>query len=411
MNIFEESYLEDLSKNDFEMLSKNKYLVDKNLKVEEVKHGIILPPEKYKVKIANKLGFNIPLHGKGGVINSDGTYVELSSQDAYGMRQRVSGAYKINSEKVRFIDEEVIYMNYYIHQWGHFLLDVIGRLWYVLKSDKNLKIAYTCYKNEEDKILGNYLEFIKLLGIEESRLVMINEVTQFSKVIVPESSILPGKYYTKEYKNLFDEVVKNSNFNVSKAGKIYCSRSKLKIAKNKEIGENRIEEIFIKNGYRPIYMEQHSLSEQIEILNNSEEIVLTSGSLAHNLLFLKNKTKVTILNKTYRVNLHQFMINDLSEGLIKFVDIYIAPMPILYGLGPFLMSVTKPFKKYLKDEKIGLENEKLLSNKEYLNYYLKWIWLYKAYIFRINSISEGKNDYEKSFKQIRNYYKTGRINE
>lgn len=52
MNIFEESYLEDLSKKDFEMLSKNKYLVDKNLKVEEVKHGIILPPEKYKVKIA-----------------------------------------------------------------------------------------------------------------------------------------------------------------------------------------------------------------------------------------------------------------------------------------------------------------------------------------------------------------------
>lgn len=404
MNIIEVNYLEDLSKKDVVDLSQKHFLNSKELRVEEVAQGIILPPQKLMTEMLNKLGSNGPIFGKGGVTDSIGNYKKISAQDAYGMRARVKGAYSIKNREIPFIDEEVIYMNFYIHQWGHFLLDVVGRLWYAL-ANTNLKIVYTCYEGENDKISGNYLEFLKLLGIDEGRLILINQVTKFSKVIIPESSIFPGAYYTQEYKNIFNLVVENSGCHFNGNHRIYCSRSKLQNAKWKEFGEDNIESIFTSNGFEPVYMEQHSLSEQINILNSSKEIVLTSGSLAHNLLFLKKKVKVTILNKTYRVNLHQFLINDMSDGMITFVDMYVSPMPILYGLGPFMVTTTKPLKNFLKDNELKLYGDLNLSKLDYFRYYLKWLKLYKAYIFRINSIKEGNNKFEKDFYTIRKYFK------
>ncbi|WP_024344735.1 glycosyltransferase family 61 protein [Streptococcus equinus] len=413
MNLIELDYLEELSKYDFEKLSKKNYLADKKLRVEEVSNGFVLPPKKLESRILNKLGLGQSLHGKGGVVDEFGNYVELSSQDAYGMKPRVKGAYKFSHQRIKFIDEEVVYMNYFIHQWGHFLLDVIGRLWYILKSNKKLKIVYTCYEGNQDFIKGNYLELLNLLGIDEKRLILVNEVTQFSKVIVPESSILPGKYYTREYKLIFNEIVKKSECVFEEEKNIYCSRSKLKVAKGKEFGESKIENIFVNNGFTPVYMEELSLKEQIALLNSSKYIVLTSGSLAHNLLFLKNKAKVIILNKTYRVNLHQFLINDFTDGIVTFVDVYVAPLPVLYGMGPFLFSCTEQFEKFLQNEKIYWKRETILSRTDFIKYYFKWLWLYKVYLFRVNSITEGDNEYEKSFREIRTHYRkmTGIRNE
>ncbi|HEV0084610.1 TPA: glycosyltransferase family 61 protein, partial [Streptococcus pneumoniae] len=351
MNKYEERYQENLSKNDFYKLINKSYLSDKELQVQQVKAGIVLPPKAFETKLSNKLGLQKSLHGKGGVVDSNGNYIELSAQKAVGMRNRVYGPYKINYDNLPIRNEKVIYLNYFIKQWGHFLLDVVGRLWYPLLQDNDTKLVYTCYAGTETKIEGNYLEFLKLLGIDQSRLIMINCPTQFSEVIIPESSILPGGYYTKEYKQLFSSVVENiklDKYDVN-AKMIYCSRSKLGIAKSKEFGEDGIEGIFKQNGYTSVYMETMSLEEQIKTLLSAKTIVLTSGSLAHNLLFVNKDIDVFILNKTYRVNLHQFLINEISDATVRFVDIYRSPLPILYGYGPFLMDLTKPLANFLDD--------------------------------------------------------------
>ncbi|MBZ4265893.1 glycosyltransferase family 61 protein, partial [Streptococcus pneumoniae] len=87
------------------------------------------------------------------------------------------------------------------------------------------------------------------------RLILINRPTQFSEIIIPESSILPGEYYTKEYKMLFNSLVANVKLdNNLESKKIYCSRARLDLAKGKEFGENGIEKVFLKNGYTPVYM-------------------------------------------------------------------------------------------------------------------------------------------------------------
>lgn len=410
MNKYEERYQENLSKNDFYKLINKSYLSDKELQVQQVKAGIVLPPKAFETKLSNKLGLQKSLHGNGGVVDSNGNYIELSAQKAVGMRNRVYGPYKINYDNLPIRNEKVIYLNYFIKQWGHFLLDVVGRLWYPLLQDNDTKLVYTCYAGTETKIEGNYLEFLKLLGIDQSRLIMINCPTQFSEVIIPESSILPGGYYTKEYKQLFSSVVENiklDKYDVN-AKMIYCSRSKLGIAKSKEFGEDGIEGIFKQNGYTSVYMETMSLEEQIKTLLSAKTIVLTSGSLAHNLLFVNKDIDVFILNKTYRVNLHQFLINEISDATVRFVDIYRSPLPILYGYGPFLMDLTKPLANFLDDNEFVYEKGTVLSKKDYFKYYLKWLWSYRFFLFRLNGIKEGNSEFEKSFKIIRRYYKTGR---
>jgi putative transferase len=410
MNKFEEKYQEDLSKKDFEKLINKSYLSEKELQVEYVKRGIVLPPKALETKLSNKVGLQKALHGKGGVVDSDGNYVELSAQKAVGMRNRVDGSYKFNHNDLVIRNEKVIYLNYFIKQWGHFLLDVVGRLWYPLLKDSETKLVYTCYTGTETKIEGNYLEFLELLGIDKSRLILINYPTQFDEIIIPESSILPGAYYTKEYKSLFTSVISNIELDNNELDnkKIYCSRSRLDLAKGKEIGESAIEEIFQRNGFTSVYMETMSLTEQIKTLLSAKSIVLTSGSLAHNLLFVNKEVDVFILNKTYRVNLHQFLINEISEATITFVDIYRSPLPILYGYGPFLMDITKPFANFLEDNKFIYDAGTVLSKRDYFRYYFKWLWSYKFFLFRPNQIKEGNSEFEKSFKIIRRYYKTGR---
>lgn len=410
MNISDGKYQEDLTKQDFIELGQKEYLSDKELSVQNVVDGIILPPRYFKSKILNKLGMQDTLHGEGGVIDAHGQYVELSAQVAEGMRNRVYGAYHFDKKKLVKRPEKVIYINYFIKQWGHYLLDVIGRLWYPLLHAKDTKLVYTCYTGKIEEITGNYLEFLELIGISKDRLILINKPTQFEEVVVPESSILPGAYYTKEYRYIFESVIKGVEFTPKKSDnkKIYCSRAKLAVAKGKEFGEDRIEDIFINNGFKPVFMEKMSLTEQIRVLNTSSTIVMTSGSLAHNLLFMKDKKDVIILNKTYRVNLHQFLINEMTEARVRFVDIYISPLPILYGYGPFLVDITHPFKEFLKDNGITTPLNRVLTKKDYFKYYLRWISSYKFYLFRINRIKEGDSKFEKDFSTIRKYYKTGK---
>ncbi|HFR3751164.1 TPA: glycosyltransferase family 61 protein, partial [Streptococcus suis] len=98
----------------------------------------------------------------------------------------------------------------------------------------------------------------------------------------------------------------------------------------------------------------------------------------------------------------------ISDANIRFVDIYRAPVPILYGFGPFLMDLTLPLITFLDKNNFTYEKTPILDKKDYFNFYFRWLWTYKFFIFRINSIKEGNNEFEKEFTIIRKFYKLGK---
>ena len=164
---------------------------------------------------------------------------------------------------------------------------------------------------------------------------------------------------------------------------------------NKEDGENYIEKIYNENGYSSVYLEKLNLKEQIILLNSSKEIAMISGTLPHNLLFVRSNPNVTIINKTYRPNIHQFLINSITNANVKFVDAYVAPLPVLYGRGPFLIRITQEFKQYSDDMHFNSTHLKVntkLAIFDKLKYYLRWGYYYKWYIIKHHPVEEGGFD-------------------
>ena len=64
-------------------------------------------------------------------------------------------------------------------------------------------------------------------------------------------------------------------------------------------------------------------------------------------MFSRTKNQVIILNKTDMTNNYQMVIDHIASSNIIYVDVYKKIFPVLFGMGPFLMYISKYLKKWL----------------------------------------------------------------
>lgn len=356
------NYLDDLMKIEYIKEDKRKYFKNKKLKVEKVYNGIILPAYKEGNKNASQ--------GAGGVIDSNNKYIKLSAQLAHNMVDRVNKKYNISKYDVTYINETVVYLNHFYKHWGHFLIDIISRMWYIIQNPNKYKVVFTDKLGGCEKIEGNYLELLKIFGLKEENIIYIDHPTRFKKIIIPECSIYPGKYFTKEFKKIFKHISNNVEDNIKIPEKIYLSRSLFKKSLEKEIGESSIEKFFNDNDYVSIHPERLPLREQIQYYKNSKEIVCINGTLSHNIVFSRDKTKIIIINKTYKLNKNQELINQLKNANVTYIDCHISLFPISYGKGPFIIVNNNNLKRFAKENNLKWKKTKLSFIKNL--YYILW---------------------------------------
>ena len=324
--------------------SHNMYRISRSMELVEVKNGIVLP----RVECENG-----PKWGLGGVCDADNNFVKLSYYD--GGWATHGGKYEWNNEK--YIDTEVIYFGVYFQHWGHFLVDLIGRLWCYSSERydvKNIKLAYI--GEEEPK--GNFLEFFELLGIPAENLIHITEPTRFKKVIVPEFSCKSCVWYSDEYKSIFDTMalrVKSESYSpdvLSGLEKVYLSRLSFGKARASEFGEDKIAEWFECNGFISFSPEKLTVRDQIYLWNNTKEIACLDGSIPLGLAFCNNKDLIlTVLHKTSleHLNLELFLLMRNCE--VNLLDVWYEPFkgyPKNIGAGPFLLHLGEDAFEYSK---------------------------------------------------------------
>ena len=286
--------------------------------------------------------------GRGGVFDSEQHFISLSG--IYSGGNKVNLVEGTNTEPEVYMGEgydfdctqvdnklsgEAIYHGFVHNHWGHFLIDFSTRLWFVKEADKNAKLVFLAKAGRDFSFIDNIQRFLKLYGIDEYRIVFVNRVTKFERLIIPEPSYQSNSYYSKRYISMFDSIAEKAEFK-SSYKKIYFSRGVFKKAISSEFGGELVDNTFDKAGFKKVYPERCTLDEQIGLIRGADIVAGVSGTITHNMLFAKEGQKLDIVNKTYIMNTMQSDINLMKKIDVIYVDAYSAYYPVSLGIGPFI---------------------------------------------------------------------------
>lgn len=296
--------------------------------------------------------------GAGGVLDHDLNFVKES-----GVTTAFGGKYEFEASTATEIDETVIYIPIIPKHWGHFLIDVLCRFWFVIKHPE-YKILFCMRDYKGDELDGNYLETFRLLGIREDRLVHVKNITHCNKIIIPDATAGYTDLYCREFKDTIALIIKKAlETDEAKAittyPKIYFTRTNFSSARSNEVGEKAIENVFRSNGYKILSPEKLDVIQQIFYIHNAEIIASLSGTAAHNIVFKGDSTKLVIINRTGIPNPPQVSINQLFNVDCTYVDGYSLKYKSQnYGEGPFFIEINENLKKFFDDNQMRIPYSK-----------------------------------------------------
>lgn len=298
---------------EFSRLSEINYYSDKKPELAAVVHAVILPAKESAEHA----------WGSGGAVAENGQLAEGSR-----LGNIFGEVYPFDRHDAVSRDETVYYIPVIPKHWGHFLLDVLCRFWFLLDGiDRGYRIAFCSLDFGEDGLTGNYLEALELLGVSRERLLFITKPTRFAKVLIPESTFGDGAPYCSEYSRIIDYMKTNAlrpeENNLPEAEeRIYFTRTQFRRSRYTEVGEKRIEELFRQRGFTVLAPEKLSVRDQIFYFSKCKEIASLSGTISHNIVFSEPGNRYILLNRCCLPNYAQFAVNQLSPAEVTYVDVY-----------------------------------------------------------------------------------------
>jgi len=326
------------------------------LKIKRVPNGIVHPLQLSKVGGVEKNEF-------GGVTDEKLNFIKLS------LIKRVSppnftikfhnwytGANPDHSfSDIDYIDESVVFLGALPKHYGHFILEGLSRLWFLLESKEvNCKCVYISGANED-----RFNDFFKLFGLKERDIIKITKPTKFRTVIVPEQSIRLHDYYHAKYKDTIDKIKKNiKSENIER---VYFSKAKIK--NNRAIGEAAIEEVFLKNGFNVFHPEDLSMYEMIAVLKGCKVFAATSATNIHNSIFMNDDNTFICLNRSAHFHPIQTMIERMRYLSGNYIDVFYFSSDRNFGDKPCLLGPTKYLFDFFETYKFSFSR---------LKFYLKF---------------------------------------
>lgn len=303
------------------------------------------------------------------VYDKNGNFVPFTSKRRFGKEEYSipETPMKFDDSKVDYYNEEVIYIGFLRGHWGHFMVDSSVRLWALERpecADKRILVTI-------EGMAEFYNKLFMYLKIDKSRILQLDGTVKFRKVLVPELSYFPGKYVSKEFLTPYKKVANSVYLDKPKYEKIYLSRVHFAKGK-KELGEKQIEVIFEMNGYHILYPEELSYEEQVWYYKNCKIMATTNGTIAHNIVYADDGSKLIILNRYKEDNIHQNAINLIKDLDVKYIDAYYRNS----NRENCLMERTSDVCEFCKEEGMLLPPESIFM-KTYLLLIFKLPYLYR----------------------------------
>lgn len=242
-------------------------------------------------------------------------------------RKRMLLQFVKKNDKMPLIDKEVLFLGSAlimdseknnIH-WGHFLIDILPKMWWLKNNDYKGDIVLTSFYTEDSIQETSFLKllqaknghhepiplkkthnkklesFFQSFDIDIERVVILRSPTKYSRVIVPDNSLTFVKAYIhEEYKKTTHHIANKLITKKNSPKKIFFTRKKL--SSSKIIGSYEIDKFFTKKNYEIISPEELSIGEQINLVTNATHVAGFLGTAMHNLIWTEGK-KVTIINR------------------------------------------------------------------------------------------------------------------
>lgn len=260
--------------------------------------------------------------GEQGIIHvydSDKKYVEYTSKRKVGANYYKTPT--ISSEDINgdYCEEEVVYIGFCRGHWGHFMVDSSIRMWALLDEECIGKKILVNIEGMRDF----YYKWFKYFNIDKKNIIELDSNKQYKKILVPDLSYVIDKYISVEFSKPFEYIASEINIDLPVYSKIYLSRVHFSHKnKMKQIGEKNIQNIFEKNGYKIIYPEEISFEEQVWYYSHCDSMVTTNGTVAHNILFMRDDSELIILNRFYEESMHQNNINLVKNVRVTNINAY-----------------------------------------------------------------------------------------
>lgn len=330
-------------------LFERKLLNNNEVKSTVINEGYLLPVRVNKSIKKRGLFFN------GGCVDHNLSFVAgLIRNDKHDASHTVYGGYEFDPTQVSTIDETVIFGGIIDTHFGHFVLDCLSRLWFKVKYP-SIKHKWAFIPIKNDVIPGYFYAFMELLGICRDDIIIVQNITSYKETIVPEQSLISFEYAKPEFLSIYETIVKNCGDKSSyKFKKVYLTRTALNGQSTGVcLGEEYFEEFYSKQGYKVISPEKLSLREQISIIHNCDEVVCTMGTLSHFCLFMKNKSKITILTRAKTTLKPQaILLKIVEEKNIEFniVDVSMNFIFDKRNQGVYLLGPNEQWRRFAKDE-------------------------------------------------------------
>lgn len=214
-----------------------------------------------------------------GVFESNGRHIEYANSFSYG-RYRYAISPLLASEK--FFSGKYIYGGQILHQYGHFLLETLSRIWFI-KKNPQLPVVWV---GNGDFTLWEQ-QIFNILNIKNKKLV-VKKPSTFEKLIVPlPGFMIPNFFHPEQINSL---AVYSSEIQKHKC--IYLSRSNIS---SRCINEDEIENILSHNGFEIVFPEKISVEEQLNKICSSNIVFAIEGSALHNIVLAKNNIKTTFI--------------------------------------------------------------------------------------------------------------------
>lgn len=314
------------------------------LQVQTIPRGIVFPLELSETNMHEQNQF-------GGVCDENLKFVELSltkrvsppnfASEFVDWFKGANPAY--TKDDLDYVDESVVFIGALPKHFGHYILEGLSRLWFLLDQQNLETYRCVCISDDDE---DHFAEFLRLFGLPAERITRVVKPTMFKEVIVPEQSIRLHDFYTKEYKATIEKIM--ANVHPVQNDKVYFSKKERK--NDRAIGERPLEHVLACNGYSVYYPERMSVGEVLSVVKGCNLFAATSGTNIHNSLFLRHNSRMVCLSRSGHYHPIQIMIDRMNGLNVSYVDAYIFGSRANWSNGPFFLFPTNSIRRFFSSE-------------------------------------------------------------